>query len=238
MRFLDREHLRARARARRGAYEAAAPFAHAVFDDFLGADWASEIAAAFPGPEHAAWLRRDYAEQSARLGQTQRTGFEGLAPALRHLLNELCAMAFVDFLRELTGHDGLIADPHYRGAGPSLTLPGGHLAVHVDFNRDRGRHLARAVTALYYAPREWGADWGGELELYGDPPGEPLQRILPLPDRLVVMAHTERSWHGHPAPLRCPEGHFRAAIGAYFYVADGVLDEARAHGAVWALGPR
>jgi hypothetical protein len=39
------------------------------------------------------------------------------------------------------------ADPHFRGAGPSITLPGGHLALHADFNRDRTRHLERAVVS-------------------------------------------------------------------------------------------
>ena len=59
-------------------------------------------------------------------------------------------MAFLDFLGALTGVEGLIADPHFRGAGLSLTLPGGHLALHADFNRDRTRHLERKLTVLYY----------------------------------------------------------------------------------------
>ncbi len=141
--FLDRKALKALGLAQREAYRAARPFPHAVFDGFLGDPCALALAERFPVPEHGAWMRRDYREQAARLGQLQRSGFEGVDAGLRHLLSELSALAFLDFLSALTGIEGLIADPHFRGAGPSLTLPGSHLALNDDLNSDRTRHLER-----------------------------------------------------------------------------------------------
>lgn len=232
--FFDRTRLRAIGRARRGDYATARPFPHVAIDDFLGADLAQAIAARFPDPEHATWMRRDYAEQSARMGQLQRVGFEGVDPCVRHLLAELAGMAFLDFLEALTGLSGLIADPHYRGAGPSLTLPGGHLALHADFNRDRTRHLARAVTAIYYLGVDWQESWGGELELWNADRSRLEARYAPKLDRLVVMAHGDDFWHGHPAPLACPADRYRASVAAYFYVAAPSPDDDRAHGAIWA----
>ena len=180
-------------------------------------------------------MRRDYREQSARLGQLQRTGFAGVDGGLRHLLAELSSMAFLDFLGELTGVGGLIADPHFRGAGPSLTLPGGHLALHADFNRDRTRHLARKVTVLYYLSLDWSPAWGGALELWDDQRTRREASYLPLRDRLVVMAHGDTYWHGHPAPLACPDGRYRASISAYYYAAaPPASGEDDAHGAIWA----
>jgi hypothetical protein len=62
---------------------------------------------------------------------------------------------------------------------------------------------------------------------------------LPLPDRLVVMAHGDRYWHGHPSPLACPEGRFRASVAAYYYVATPPPSgEDDAHGAIWAPDDR
>src|SRR3954470_17371721 len=87
--YLDRKALKALGLARREHYRAARPFAHAVFDGFLGEPCASTLAQRFPGPEHGAWMRRDYREQAARMGQLQRTGFEGVDPSVRHLLAEL-----------------------------------------------------------------------------------------------------------------------------------------------------
>ena len=232
--FLDRKQLKALALTQREAYGAARPYPHAVFDQFLGQAKARDLAMRFPGPEHPGWLRRDYAEQSARLGQLQRTGFEGVDPALRHLLAELSSMAFLDFLGALTGLGGLIPDPHFRGAGLSLTLPGGHLALHADFNRDRTRHLERKITVLYYLGADWQPNWGGALELWNEARTERQASYLPMLDRLIVMTHGDSFWHGHPEPLACPAGRFRAAVAAYYYVAAPSSEEADSHGAIWA----
>jgi hypothetical protein len=232
--FFDRKELRSLALARKESYRGARPFPHAVFDELLGGSISGALAKSFPRPDHPGWMRRDYREQSARLGQLQRTGFEGVDPLLRHLLAELSGMAFLDFLSTLTGVEGLIPDAHFRGAGPSLTLPGGHLELHADFNRDRTRHLERKVTALYYLGGEWQPPWGGALELWDEPRTKCEASYLPLLDRLVVMAHGDTYWHGHPAPLACPEGRFRATVAAYYYVAAPSRDEDEAHGAIWA----
>ncbi len=232
--FLDRDRLRALALERRAAYRSARPYPHAVFDAFLGEAIAAPLATKFPGPEHPGWMRRDYREQAARLGQLQRTGFAGVDGGVRHLLAELSGMAFLDFLAALTGVEGLIPDPHFRGAGLSLTLPGGHLALHADFNRDRTRHLERKVTILYYLGHDWHSSWGGALELWDNPRTRCEASYAPLLDRLIVMDHGDTYWHGHPAPLACPEGRFRASISAYYYVAAPSTDEDSAHGAIWA----
>ena len=216
-------------------YQAAQPYPHVVVDGLLGEARSAALARAFPGPEHPGWKRRDYAEQSGRLGQLQRTGFDGVEPGLRVLLTELGGMAFLDFLSALTGRRDLIADPHYTGAGPMATLPGGHLALHVDFNRDSARHLDRAVTALYYLPAQWDEAWGGELELWDRARTRCEVKLAPVRDRLVVMAYGETHWHGHPAPLRCPEGQQRQVVAAHYYAARaGDDDDAQAHGAIWA----
>jgi len=232
--FFDRAKLRALALGQRESYRDARPYPHAMVDGFLGEPIARALADAFPRPEHPGWMRRDYHEQAARLGQLQRTGFEGVDPAIRHLLAELSGMAFLDFLATLTGIEGLIPDAHFRGAGPSLTLPGGHLALHADFNRDRTRHLERRVTVLYYLAEDWQPEWGGALELWNAEKTACGASYLPVLDRLVVMAHGDTYWHGQPKPLTCPAGRFRAALSAYFYVASASADEGDAHGAIWA----
>ena len=231
----DRDALVALGRAHQRAYEEARPFPHVVVDGLLGDPRSSALATAFPPPSHPGWKRRDYAEQSARLGQLQRTGWKDVTPELRWLLAELNGMAFLDFLGALTGRRDLIADPHYTGAGPLATLPGGHLALHVDFNRDSARHLARVLSVLYYLPPVWDEAWGGELELWDRARTRCEVRIAPVRDRLVVMAYGEDHWHGHPTPLRCPEGHARAVVAAHYYVArpDPEADS-HAHGAIWA----
>jgi Rps23 Pro-64 3,4-dihydroxylase Tpa1-like proline 4-hydroxylase len=232
--FFDRSRLRALALAERDRYRGAAPYPHVVVDDFLGDPLARALAERFPQANHAGWKRRDHPEQAARLGQLQRQAFEGVDGSLRHLLAELSSMAFLDFLETLTGVQGLIPDPHFRGAGLHLTLSGGHLALHVDFNRDRFRALTRRVSVLYYLNPDWEVSWGGELEMWNAEVSRCEVRIAPLLDRLVVMAHGETFWHGHPAPLLCPESRGRAAVAAYFYTAAESADAPEPHSAIWA----
>ncbi len=230
--FFDREALRKIGKSMRTAYRSARPFPHFVLDSFLGEVKARALAEKFPKPDDPGWLRRDYAEQSARLGQLQRTGFVDVDPFVRSFLNELSQMAFIDFLEESTGIEGIIADPHFRGAGPSITLAGGHLALHADFNRDRFRHLERCLTAIYYLGSDWDTAWGGELELHGRDASSDRVRYAPILDRLVVFEHGDDHWHGHPTPLACPPERHRASVSCYFYKAAS-SEEHEAHGAIW-----
>lgn len=227
--FFDRGLLRALGRAASPGFAVAKPFPHAVFDDFLPDGVASGLARDFPTADHPAYRVRDHAEQK-RFAQLQRGGFVGVAPSIRRLLSELCGMAFLDFLGELSGTRGLIADPHFRGAGPLLTPPGGHLAMHVDFDRDRTRRLARSLTALLYLPTEWDASWGGELELHPDGDGEP-KRFAPLRNRLVVLSHGETHWHGQPNPVAMEARTSRAVVASYYYVV--AEDDGEGHSAIW-----
>lgn len=231
----DRPALVARGRAAADRYRAARPFPHAVFDGLLGDARSAELARAFPPPDHPRWKHRDHDQQRGRLTQVARGGADELAVELRWLLAELGGATFLDFLGAVTGRRDLIADPRFTGAGPMLTVPGGHLALHADFNRDSVRHLDRVVTALYYLPRAWEPAWGGELELWDRARTRCEATIAPLRDRLVVMAHGDDHWHGHPQPLACPPGHYRAVIAAYYYAArGGPDDDIGAHGAIWA----
>ena len=234
----DRAALVALGRQHHAAYRAAQPYPHVVIDGLLGDARSAALAQAFPPPTHPHWKRRDHAEQAGRLSQLARTDFADVDGALRWFLAELGGLAFLDFLGALSGQRGLIADPHFVGAGPMATLPGGHLALHADFNRDSTRHLDRALTVLYYLPTTWDEAWGGELELWDRARTRREVAIAPIRDRLVVMAYGEDHWHGHPAPLRCPEGHARAVVAAYYYVARAVPgDDDHAHGAIWAGPP-
>lgn len=208
----------------------AQPWPHLIVDGFLGKH-ADAIADAFPDASHPGWRKTAYAEQ-ARLGQLQRTNFDGIGDPLRWLLAELGGMAFVGFLNALLGRRDLIADPHFTGAGLMATERGGHLGIHIDFNRDSARKLDRVASILYYAAHTWEPAWGGELELWDRGRQGCQVRIAPLPDRLVVLAYGEDHWHGHPAPLACPHGVLRAAVAAHFYAARSTGDEP-AHGAIW-----
>lgn len=231
--FFERAPLTAVVDRARADYAGARPFPHAVIDGVLPLEVAQRAARSFPKADHPGFKRRDYDEQSARYGQLQRRAFAGVDPFVRHLLNEVNGMVFLEMLERVSGVKGLIADPFFTGAGLHLTLPGGHLALHADFDRDRARGLARRLTVVLFLVERWEDAWGGHLELWNEELTRCEARIAPAPGRLVVFAHGDRFWHGHPEPLACPEGVARRSLAAYYYVADG-SPAAEGHSAIWA----
>lgn len=223
-----------------GSFAEASPFAHVVMDDFLPASLADALAHVFPSPSHPHFRRVDHAEQAGRLGHLQRADFEGVDPLVRHTLDQLNGAVFLRFLEQLTGLRGLIGDPSFRAAGVHVTLPGGHLDLHADFNRDRFRGLARSLTVLLYLNPGWQDAWGGALELWPADRSACGQRIAPRHNRCVVMVHADDGYHGHPEPLACPADRVRQSLAAYYYQSDDLrrADDpshtpAPAHGALW-----
>jgi Rps23 Pro-64 3,4-dihydroxylase Tpa1-like proline 4-hydroxylase len=96
-------------------------------------------------------------------------------------------------------------------------MPGGFLKVHVDFNRHPLLNLDRRLNLLVYLNEDWRDEYGGHLELWPADMSRCERRILPVFNRTVVFSTTDASFHGHPAPLACPEGMSRKSVSFYYY---------------------
>lgn len=117
----------------------------------------------------------------------------------------------------MTGIEGLIPDPHLYGGGLHQSLPGGHLGLHVDYKYHRDWKLDRRLNAILYVNDDWDESWGSHLGLWDRDVKTRVQSIAPIGNRLVVFNTDEKSWHGHPDPLRCPEERTRKSIALYYY---------------------
>ena len=132
-------------------------------------------------------------------------------------LNYLNSAPFLIRLSGLTGIPNLLPDPYLNGAGPHIITRGGYLDVHVDFNRLFG--LRRRLNLLIYLCPDWKSEWGGNLELYTGW-GELHDIIEPGMNKAVIFETSEKSFHGHPKPLRCPEDQQRISWAMYYYTQD------------------
>lgn len=209
----DRQQLLELAAAHREHYQAARPFPHISLDDVLPDVVLDAVLEEFPAPGQDGWLRFD-SDHERKLASV---GDEAMGDATRHLLAEFNSAAFVDFLEELTGIRGLVVDPYFEGGGMHQIERGGHLDVHVDFNRHPRTGLDRRLNLLIYLNRDWEPEWGGELQLWSADMKTCERRIVPRFNRLVVFSTTERSFHGHPEPLTCPEDRTRRSLALYYY---------------------
>jgi len=196
-------------------HASAAPFPHIVIDRAFANDRVHRIAAEARALEPDA--QRPFYGQARKRGTTDRgrMGVETLA-----LIDDLNGPRFIAWLEELTGIEGLIADPQLFGAGVHRIDRGGFLKIHTDFNWHAGLGLHRRLNLLLYLNQGWREEWGGHLELWHPDMSRCGARVAPLLNRMVIFSTTDTSYHGHPEPLACPEGVTRNSLALYYYSRD------------------
>jgi hypothetical protein len=217
-----RFRLNADPAALREQYVSAQPFPHIVLDGLFPDAVLEEVLAAFPRPDEIEWRRFDSATEK-KLGYWHEST---LRPEVQLFLYEMNSAPMLQFLQALTGIEGLVSDPYYGGAGPHQILLGGFLKVHVDFNWHPLLQLDRRLNMLVYLNKDWQEEYGGQLELWSRDMSRCEAKILPVFNRTVVFSTTDFSFHGHPAPLACPEGRSRKSVSFYYY-SNGRPDEER-----------
>jgi Rps23 Pro-64 3,4-dihydroxylase Tpa1-like proline 4-hydroxylase len=229
--LLDFNRLPRLAQALAAGYRNADPFPHVVIDDFIRPAAAQAIAAAVPPPDaDRRWKQITDSYRDGDLSQAGKLGLpdeQQLSPLLRELLWEMNSAEFLDFLQDLTGVPGLIADPRFHGGGVHQTLPGGYLGIHADFTEHRYYGLSRRLNVLLYLNPAWEDAWGGHLELWRRDLSACVRRVRPTLGRCVIFNTDATSYHGHPEPLACPPGVTRKSIALYYY-SNGREDETAA----------
>jgi len=209
----DEWECRAAGKAFAPTFRAGSPFPHIVIDDFLDRALLRRVAENFPPTVGREGFDRDQERKKFQFHPRETAGF------IRNLFAELNSQAFLAFLEEMTGIEGLIVDPYYEGAGLHLTQRGGHLGIHTDFNMHGRMHVERRLNLILYLNDDWADDYGGNLELWDQSMTHAEKSVSPILGRAVIFATSLESFHGHPDPLACPVGRGRQSIAIYYYTA-------------------
>jgi len=99
--------------------------------------------------------------------------------------------------------------------------PGGYLNVHTDFSMHHyHRPWHRRVNLILYLNPDWCEEWGGALELWERGMVRCGAKYPPLLNHALIFATDERSLHGFPDPLTCPEGTWRKSLALYYYTVE------------------
>jgi hypothetical protein len=204
-------------------FREAQPYQHIHLKEFLEPDLAADMAAEFPDMATDAWTRYKHQNEN-KLGLAKRELFP---PLLGEAVDELNSEAFVDWLSELTGIDGLLADDMLEGGGLHQSGTGGFLNVHTDFsNHHYHKHWRRQVNLILYLNPNWEEQWGGALELWDREMRRCVVKIPPLFNEALLFRTDDISYHGFPDPLRCPESESRKSLALYYYTSE-VNDEVK-----------
>ena len=213
-------------------FRSAEPFPYVVIDGLISNRALRLVEREFPTQSSMSIQYRSRNENKSAEQSWDRIG--GRTQQLLSLLN---SAAFLDFLEELSGIRGLIADTRLIGGGLHQIGEGGKLDVHADFNYFEATRLHRRLNVLLYLNRDWKREWGGQLELWTHDLAFCQKSIEPLFNRMVIFATTSTSFHGHPKPLTCPPDVTRRSLALYYYTAYPGPDAQDAHSTLFREVP-
>jgi 2OG-Fe(II) oxygenase superfamily len=201
-------------------YSSNQPFPHIHLTEFLDPAVARALADEFPVAGTDAWTQYKHHNEN-KMGMAKRELFP---PQLRAVADELNSPEFVAWLSVLTSISGLIPDPSLEGGGLHQSRRGGFLNVHTDFSMHHYRkHWRRRVNVIVYLNPGWQEPWGGAIEFWEKAMQRCAAKYPPLLNHAVIFTTDERSLHGFPDPLRCPEGAARKSLAFYYYTVEQQL---------------
>lgn len=199
-----------------------APFPHWTCADFIPMDLVRQINAEWPGADYPGWR-----VESGRKSKKASLLFPArLPPAAQALAEVMMSPETLARLSVITGIE-LLPDPWFK-EGPIIPRLGGGLheihqngllGMHLDFS-EHPSGLTRCLNLLVYLNVEWESAWGGALELAASRESPSEKVIYPHGGTAVMFRTTDRSWHGHPYPLRCPPHKSRRSVALYYYKRD------------------
>lgn len=203
-------------------YVERSPFPNIVIEDFLKASSIEQINKDFPSVSDEIWTHYvHYNEQKHGL-----TKWEHFPLSIQELIMEMSAPPFVSWLENLTGINGLFADPELEGSGLHQTLKGGFLNIHADFSaHPKNKNWHRRVNVLVYVNECWQEEWGGYLELWDEGMSKCVKKIAPSNNRVAIFGTGSKTFHGYPNPLNCPEDYPRKSVAMYFYTKGAVFEK-------------
>jgi Rps23 Pro-64 3,4-dihydroxylase Tpa1-like proline 4-hydroxylase len=202
-------------------YRENSPIPHLLLQSFVDQETAEEVAREFPEAATDAWTQYKHQNENKR-GMAKRDLFP---PKLAELVDELNSPLFVAWLSQLTGISGLFADPSMEGGGLHQSVCGGFLNVHTDFSHHHyQKKWRRRVNLILYLNPHWQDEWGGSIELWEMGMRRCVAKYPPLLNHALIFNTDEKSLHGFPEPLTCPDGVSRKSLALYYYTLDETIE--------------
>lgn len=208
------DELSERAGVLRAEWQKAEPFPHVVIDNFLPPEQADQVLRGFDGTSEGWVFHNHYNERKYCHSKK-----ELMAPEMKELFADFESPEWLEFLEQVTGIPGLLADPTLDGSsGIHKSLPGCYLNVHKESAGHNGQpDWTRQLNLLLYFNNGWKQEWDGDLELHDHRTRTCAKRITPYFNRMVIFHTNEIAFHGNPKVLRCPEGVVRKSLAIYYF---------------------
>jgi Rps23 Pro-64 3,4-dihydroxylase Tpa1-like proline 4-hydroxylase len=216
MEFINMERLQQELPHIAADFQSKKPFHYVVFENFFYPDKVEAIYNNYPQIEYGTWDGITYVDQKNKFQQTK---FEP-GSLVDRVFQEMNGKEFLQWLQQVTAFDEeILGDEELFGGGLHQSINGAFLNVHVDYNIHPRTKYHRRLNVLVYMNKDWKDEYEGHLELWDLSQGKRdlLGKFAPTFNRCVIFETNEISFHGHPKPLRTPQGVNRKSIATYYY---------------------
>jgi Rps23 Pro-64 3,4-dihydroxylase Tpa1-like proline 4-hydroxylase len=119
---------------------------------------------------------------------------DSLGKVIPSITDSFHCQEVIDVIENITGIDGLEADPSLYAGGMSLMKKGDFLSPHIDNSHDQKKLRYRRLNLLYYVSPNWLSENGGNLELWDKKVKFPCEIVSSF-NRLVIMRTNDLSYH-------------------------------------------
>lgn len=196
------------------AYQSKTPYHYTSADNFLPLEVTRRML------QEAVELGEKSPENSSA-NEKLKTSYnpDRMQPYSRAVFNMLNSRPFLQFLEAMSGIEGLIPDPYYKGGGIHRTNTGGFLGIHADFDYHNVMKLERRLNLLIYLNEDWKEEYGGSFEVWTNDMSERVASFAPVMNRMCCFSTGTDTMHGNPEPVNHPDGHPRLSIALYYYTA-------------------
>jgi 2-oxoglutarate-Fe(II)-dependent oxygenase superfamily protein len=93
--------------------------------------------------------------------------------------------------------------------------------VHTDFSHHHyHKNWRRRINLILYLNPGWRPEWGGAIELWDLKMQHCVAQYPPFLNCALIFNTDDRSLHGFPEPLKCPENESRKSLALYYYTVE------------------
>ena len=190
----------------------AKPFHHVVIDDFFDEGSALALSKEFPDFHDPLWfVYNNPLEKKKTCNEWNR-----FPRNIYSTLTYLNSPQFIAKLKKITGIKKLYPDVGLHGGGLHIHGKGDKLNVHLDYSIHPKLKLQRKINLIIYLGEGWNPEWGGQLELWSADKKECITSVDTLFNRAIIFDTTQKSYHGLPTPLSCPDDCYRKSLAVYY----------------------
>lgn len=190
------------------------PFEHIIINNFLKDHIANKISNEFPENLN------DYHKYDNPLEiKYAYDNIENMSNDLKNVFYALCTNKIIDALKIITDNNKLEYDPTCHGGGLHIHPNNGRLHMHLDYEKHPIlENKQRYLNVILYLTKDWEQSWGGQTELWNENMTECKVKSNIEFNTALIFKTTEKSWHGLPEPIKCPEDKFRKTLAFYYLV--------------------